>query len=403
MTGASETDDLVASALRLLRLHLGLRVAFVSQLTDDERIFRFVDTDGHAGTPKVGGADPIEQSYCHYVASGQLPPFLLDPATEPIVARLAAEHGMPVVGTHLSVPLVLSDGTVYGTVCCFDPEVHETLRERDLETVLAVATMITHLVEDAESRRLQRERQRTRLRTVTVGRDLELELVFQPIVHLGSGGVVGFEALSRFPELANGVSDVFEDAWYLGAGSDLELRAVAAALLELPNLPRTAYLSVNVAASTLVSPRFLDLVRSVDPHRLVVEVTEHDAVEDYGRLVAAATDLTADGIRLAIDDVGTGFSGLDHVLRLDPHILKVDGGLVTGVDASPAKQAMVSALLTFATRVQAEVVAEHVETEAECEALRRLGVIYAQGYHFGRPGALPAIIDVSDRAVAPRA
>jgi EAL domain-containing protein (putative c-di-GMP-specific phosphodiesterase class I) len=392
----AEADDLVQSALRLAREHLGMPVAFVSQVAEERRVLRFVDADG-APPVEPGDTVPAVESYCHYVLSGELPELLRDPAVHPVTALLSATRELP-VGTHLSVPLELSDGTRYGTFCCFGSEVRDDLDERDLEPLRVLAAIVSRHVEAAELRRLQREQRRTRLRMVTVGQDLELELAFQPIVHLVTGEVVGFEALSRFPELENEVPRVFEDAWQLGVGMDLELRAVEAALQELQHLPSTAYLSLNVAPVTLMSPKFDELIRAtIDPGRVVVEITEHDAVDDYRELVAAVEQLTATGARLAIDDVGTGFSGLDHILRLDPHILKVDGALVAGVDASPAKQAMITALMTFAARVETRVVAERVETTAEYETLRDLGVDYGQGYLFCRPGILDSVLDASTR------
>jgi EAL domain-containing protein (putative c-di-GMP-specific phosphodiesterase class I) len=388
LTADTDGDDLVQSALRLLRAHLGLDVAFVSQLTAGQRVLRYVDSGLDVCPLEVGDVDPAEESFCHYVVHGQLPRFLADPARHPLAAGIAATHRVP-VGTHLSVPIVFSDGTVYGTFCCFGLQVAPFLSRSDVTTLEVVAAMIAGHVEDAEARRRQHEQRRTRLRTLTVGRDLVLELVFQPIVGLKTGNVVGVEALSRFPELGDGVAQVFEDAWQLGVGVDLEVRAVAAALAELEHLPTSAYLSVNVAPATLMAEAFGALVRASDPERVVIEITEHDAVGDYEQLSEITRELCARGVRLAIDDVGTGFSGLDHILRLDPHILKIDGALIRDIDTSPAKQAMVNALMTFAVRVGTEVVAERVETAGELAALRDLGVDYGQGYHFGRPGTMP--------------
>jgi EAL domain-containing protein (putative c-di-GMP-specific phosphodiesterase class I) len=384
-------DDLVPSALRLAREYLGLPVAFVSQVADGQRVIRFVDSDSTVPI-EVNDAAPAVESYCHYVLSGQLPEFVEDPLRHPVSALLPATREFP-VGTRLSVPLEMSDGTRYGTLCCFGREVREDLDERALEPLRMLAALVSRHVEAAELRRVQCEQRRTRLRKVTVGRSLELEMAFQPIVHLATGEVVGFEALARFPELENIVPQVFRDAWQLGVGLDLELRAVEAALQELQHLPQTAYLSINAAPATLLSPRFMDLLRASDPGRLVIEITEHHAIEDYGQLIGAVDELAATGIRLAIDDVGTGFSGLDHILRLAPHIIKIDGALVEAIDTSAAKQAMVTALVTFASRVRTRVVAERVEATAEYETLRSLGVEFGQGFLFGRPGGLDSVLE----------
>ena len=144
-------------------------------------------------------------------------------------------------------------------------------------------------------------------------------------------------------------------------------------------------LAVNLSPATLTSRRCLDLLAGSDPARIVVEITEHAAVEDYPRLQRYREKLRQLGTRLAIDDVGTGFSGLDHILRLGPDLLKLDGALVCGIDREAGKQAMVSALVNDAARTGARIIAERIETDREHQALAVLGVGYGQGYHFARP------------------
>ena len=119
--------------------------------------------------------------------------------------------------------------------------------------------------------------------------------------------------------------------------------------------------------------------------RLVLEITEHTPVEDYGRLNACLSALQALGLRIAVDDTGAGFSSLRHVLRLAPDIIKLDFTLVREVDQRPRMQALIAALLTFARGTQAELVAEGVETAEQLQTLKTLGVPYAQGYHLGHP------------------
>jgi EAL domain-containing protein (putative c-di-GMP-specific phosphodiesterase class I) len=224
-------------------------------------------------------------------------------------------------------------------------------------------------------------------------------MVFQPIVRLRDRQPVGYEALARFPSLEQGPGEVFADAWRLGVGVELEMTAVRAALAAFPQVPSDAYMSINAAPATLASWDFREAVGStdLDPTRLVVEVTEHAAIDDYEDLLAAVTWLAGLGVRLAIDDVGMGFSGLNQILRLSPHIIKVDAGLVRDIDESVAKQALISALVTFGARTAATVVAEGVETSDEWDALRILGVEHAQGYHVSRPANLTEFVSASPR------
>lgn len=385
----SRISEAIQRALEAARTHLGLDVAFVSQIRDGRRVFLYVDTDPGLPLIEVGGSDPVEQTYCYNVLNGQIPQFLRDPRLHPVASQLPVTHELP-VGTHLSVPIELRDGSVYGTFCCFGVDVDHSLDERDLAAVRMLSRVVAGYIEEHESRRRDEERRRDRLRAIVGGS--ELEVVFQPIVRLTTREPVGYEALARFPKLQEGPGPLFDEAWRLGIGAELELEALSVAFDAFALLPPSVYLSVNAAPTTLVSREFRALVTSgrIDPARLVVEVTEHAVVEDYDDLRCVAADLAGHGVRLAVDDVGMGSSGLHHIVRVAPDIIKVDLVLVRDVDSSIAKQALISALLTFAARTGVTVVAEGIETRAECDALRVLGVEYGQGFHVGRPGGLPA-------------
>ena len=122
---------------------------------------------------------------------------------------------------------------------------------------------------------------------------------------------------------------------------------------------------------------------------LVIEVTEHAQVDDYPAFAQALSPLRALGVRLAIDDAGAGFASLRHILLLQPSLIKLDLSLVRGLDSSVPQQALALALTTFAHSINAQVVAEGIETEAELQALLSLGVDCGQGYLLGRPSFLP--------------
>lgn len=160
------------------------------------------------------------------------------------------------------------------------------------------------------------------------------------------------------------------------------------ALSQLPELPTGCYLAVNVSPATLVDGRFRDLLATAPSGQLVVEVTEHARVQDYDLLRRSRRWLRDRDARLAIDDVGTGFSGLDHILQFEPDLLKIDGALVRDIDLVRGKQTMVAGLVTFADQVGTTVIAEQVETTAELDRLRKLGVTHAQGYLLGHPEPL---------------
>lgn len=109
-----------------------------------ERVFRVVDSD--RSVIHEGGRGSLEESYCHYVVNGSLPEFLADPSRHPVSARLAATAALG-VGTHLSVPIRLSDGQVFGTLCCFGFEVRPDLGPRDVETLRMLGDLVRGHVE----------------------------------------------------------------------------------------------------------------------------------------------------------------------------------------------------------------------------------------------------------------
>lgn len=230
-------------------------------------------------------------------------------------------------------------------------------------------------------------RGRSHIRSVIEER--RVQMYFQPMVSLADGRIVGVEALARFWE------DPYRppDHWFalaeaVGFGLDLEMLAVELALEHLSDLAPDLHLAVNASPATVLSPRLLQAVRAVRwPERIVVEVTEHTGVADYDALTAAEDRLRDAGAALAVDDTGSGVSSLSHILHLRPDYIKLDRFLVTGIDHDPARRALASSLAAFAAEIDARIVAEGIESRAELEALRGLGVDMGQGFflHLPRP------------------
>ena len=213
-------------------------------------------------------------------------------------------------------------------------------------------------------------------------------VVFQPIVEITSGSVVGYEALSRFDD-GRAPDEWFHDAARAGLGVDLELAAVRNALGALPTLPESAYLSVNVSPDALHHPGVIDLVAASAADRVVIELTEHLALEDYDHYRAVIAELRAVGARVAVDDAGSGYASFRHIVDLGPDIIKVDRSLVHGVHLDPARRSLMTAFAAFARDLGATLIAEGVERPEEEAALQHWGVRFAQGWLYGRPQALP--------------
>lgn len=238
--------------------------------------------------------------------------------------------------------------------------------------------------ERRDTEQLLEERNRLIRRTIA---NRSLETHFQPIVNLRSGTAIGTEALSRFPNGPLRSPDVwFAEAASVGLGVDLELTAMEMALEQIRRLPSGLYLSLNASVETIVSEAFRATLDDAPAERIVLELTEHTPVANYQEFAQKIERLRSDGVRLAVDDAGSGFSSFNHILNLKPDIIKLDIALTRGIDKDPARQALGRALLNFGLEAyRTTIVAEGIETAGELETLRSLGCPSGQGFILGRP------------------
>lgn len=207
--------------------------------------------------------------------------------------------------------------------------------------------------------------------------------VFQPIVCLASGEIVGYEALTRFDDGTR--ADLrFAEARALGLGTRLEEATLTAALQASDKLPSGRWLSLNVSPELVQLDEVLARATRGVRRELVLELTEHDPVEDYQRLRDALDGLGSD-LQLSIDDAGSGFASLRHVLTLEPAYMKLDQTWVSGVQVDPARQALIAGLVHFARQTGCQLIAEGIETSPELGVLNDLSVDLGQGFLLGRP------------------
>lgn len=220
-----------------------------------------------------------------------------------------------------------------------------------------------------------------------------LQIVYQPIWKLDVPRPVGFEALARFPgrgprPAPRSPDQWFSDAAIVGLGEALEVHAVEKALTALGTLPDDIYITVNVSPLTAPGAALHAVLRRHDLSRIVLEITEHEGVEDIRTLKDALASLRRGGMRLAVDDAGAGYSGLQQILQLRPDVIKLDRFFVSGIESDPSRRALAAALAEFSNQVGSTIIAEGVEVTAELEALRGLGFRHIQGYLLGRPQPL---------------
>lgn len=243
-------------------------------------------------------------------------------------------------------------------------------------------------VEQAKQRRRERE---ARLREVcdpTV-----MTPVFQPIVNLDTGDVLMYEALTRFDTHYDlETVEWFEEAVDLGMSGQLELAALARTVGAISDYgDDELQVSMNVSPETLLDPALPAAISAIKPSRITIEITEYARITDYAETKRAISRLRHRGAHLAIDDAGAGFASLRHILDLMPDLIKLDISLVRGIDMDQPRRALATGLISFAHEIEAEIIAEGIETHGELNCLHDLGVQHGQGFILARPAPLHEI------------
>lgn len=376
----TSADEQVAELLRVAKRALGLSLTFLARLDGDTQYLQVVESS--IPIFHDGQTQPRHTSFCQAILDGKLPPVIPNVARLPEAKRLPAAR-FPRIRSYVSVPVHLSDGELYGTFCAAGFSADRDLCARDQALMEVLASAAATIIEPGlhEERRAAQIQQRLAPLIERGGP----AVVLQPLVHLATGQRVGAEALSRFPAEWNAAPDVvFAEAASVGLGIELELLAVERALEHLRGI--AGYVAVNFSPDALVDPRAAELLGRVAGPRVVVELSEHDPVHDYEGLACALEPLRARGVRLAIDDVGAGFSSLRHIVQTQPDIIKLDRSIVSNVSGDPVLHTLVASLVAFARGLEATVVAEGIETAQDAQILRAAGVDLGQGWLFARPG-----------------
>jgi EAL domain-containing protein (putative c-di-GMP-specific phosphodiesterase class I) len=378
----SDAEQQVAELLRTAKDSLQISVAFLSRLDGTTQHLEVVESS----VPflfKEGATQKQETTFCQAILDGRLPAVIPDVKKYPLAMSLPAAR-LPRIRSYVSVPVVLSDGTVYGTFCAAGLTSDKDLSKRDKSLMDVLAHAAAVIIEPGIRRRAVRDEIEARHWPVLeAGGPV---VVLQPIVDLATGIRVGSEALSRFPHEWDLAPDLcFAEAHSVGFGHELELLALGSAASHLVRVP--GYVAMNISPATLLMPAATDLLSALPLDRILLELSEHDQVEDYDALHDVLAPLRARGMRLAIDDVGAGFSSLRHIVLTRPDVLKIDRTLVDGVSNDPILTTLVHSLVDFGHGVEAKVVAEGIETGADAAVLLTLGVDYGQGWYYGRPGS----------------
>lgn len=235
----------------------------------------------------------------------------------------------------------------------------------------------------------------------------EFQLAYQPIVRLQTGRIAGVEALLRWQDPERGLvrpGEFMPEAeetgliHHIGAWVLREVCREAEQLQTAQPDGGPLMLSMNLSARQFEAPDFVEMVRGIlagsriDPGTLYMEIGESSVMEDADGASSVLTELRAVGVRVSIDDFGTGFSSLMHLNRFPIDFLKIDGSFVEGLDRDPGAGNIVTAVISMAHALGLPTIAEGVETAEQLYTLRRLGCDYAQGYLIARPQPLAEIL-----------
>ncbi len=226
--------------------------------------------------------------------------------------------------------------------------------------------------------------------------------VFQPIVSLRDGAVLGYEALSRGPKgtemespaMLFAVAEANKELWEL----ERLCRTKALSAMQCAKSDTTLFLNVN--PSVMEDAKFqkgftLEYLQEfdIDPKRIIFEITERSAVKDIGEFKEIIHYYKDQQYQIAIDDAGAGYSGLNLISDIHPHYLKLDMQLIRNIDRDTVKQALVKSMQEFAKITGTHLIAEGIETLNELETLIHIGVQYGQGYFIKRPCATLSPLD----------
>ncbi|HSP39620.1 MAG TPA: EAL domain-containing protein [Frankiaceae bacterium] len=388
----SGSEQQIAELLQTARRALHLSVAFLSRLDGTTQHLEVVEAPAlHSLVFREGVAQPQSTTFCQATLDGKLPAVMPDLRKFPVAMALPAAR-IPRIRSFVSVPVRLSDGTLYGTFCAAGLTSDKELNDRDQALMEVLASAAAVIIEPGVRTQARAEDIRSRLAPVLAAGGPTV--VLQPIVDLSTGHRVGAEALSRFPADWDKAPDTcFAEGHSVGLGDALEIAALRTAAEHLAVVD--GYVTMNVSPGTLQTTACQRLLEQMPLERVVLELSEHESVGNYHILRDTLAPLRARGMRLAIDDVGAGFSSLRHIVLTAPDIIKLDRSLVTGLGEDQVLRTLVRSLVDFGHGSNATVVAEGVETASDADHLRRLDVDFGQGWYHGRPGPPEALSPVS--------
>lgn len=263
----------VSKLLGMLRRSFAMDMAFIGKFENGSRTMVFVESDNNisARSQSFCFSHPESQTYCRKIADGELPSIIPDTQSNEITRLMKVTDELS-IGAYLGVPIYLSDGEIYGTLCCIKYSSDPSLETRDPSLLTFVADVIADRVEF--HRNIQEHDNQIRDRIERLSLSNELTMHFQPIWSVTDSAICGYEALARFNTEPYRSPDVwFKEAGQVGLGDFLESLAITRALSQLPKIPEFCFLSINASPDAILSGAVGELLNRQDAHRVILEVT----------------------------------------------------------------------------------------------------------------------------------
>ncbi len=222
----------------------------------------------------------------------------------------------------------------------------------------------------------------------------DITTVFQPIVSLKDGSILGYEALSRGPHdsVLESPARLFDVARIYDKLWEVELLCRLKALENVSDKIKDSYVFLNVDPDVINDEKFKkgftkDFLRkyNIDTYNIIFEITEKNAVNDYKSFRAIIDHYKDEGYKIAIDDTGSGYSGLLLISEIHPHYIKLDMDLIRDIDKDGLKKSLIKTFCDFCLVTDIKLIAEGIETQNELDTLIELGIDYGQGYFIQKP------------------
>lgn len=379
---SASVNNKLNKLLSIVRKHLEIEVAFISKFFNGDCVFNSVDAKSNSLPKNVLDSVLIEEICCAKIVKNTLPRIDSIQNNE-INSKFAVTDELS-IGSYTTVPIVLSNGEIYGNLCCCTLSPDGTLNQRDLSFLKAIADVATELIEKNVETESNYNEIKSRIKLVLDGNKIDIH--YQPIFNLNSNEITGYESLSRFNTTPNKSPDIwFAEASQVNLGEELEMLAIKSAIKGVQHFKKGTYIAINTSPEYVLNGAVARVLDGIDLKRIVLEITEHAPINNYADFRKALEPLREQGMRIAIDDAGSGYSSLQHVLEIEADIIKLDITLTQNINFNHRKYLLAKALCGFSKAINCSIVAEGVETVEELNTLRELGVDSAQGYLLGHP------------------